>query len=93
MRVVLLPFDNYIEAHNVWYSSAARFSILFIHPSSLPCVVLCTVHGRYESFSNLCTNLDVHSLVMALHTSHCWYCGDGQQDPDEECDGGACAMA
>ena len=56
--------------------------------------VLATLMGadmqKYESFSNLCSNLDVHSLVMALHTSHCWYCGDGHQDPDEECDGGAC---
>ena len=44
---------------------------------------------KYESFSNLCTNLDVHSLVMALHSAHCWFCGDGQQDEDEQCDAGA----
>jgi len=44
--------------------------------------------AKYESFGNLCTNLDVHSLVMALHTAHCWFCGDGNQDDDEQCDGG-----
>ena len=44
--------------------------------------------GKYDSFNNLCTNLDVRSLVMALHTAHCWFCGDGQVDEDEECDGG-----
>ena len=46
--------------------------------------------GKYDSFANLCTNLDVHSLVMALHNAHCWFCGDGEQNEDEECDGGAC---
>ena len=44
---------------------------------------------KYESFSNLCTNLDVRSLVLALHNAQCWYCGDGQLDEGEQCDAGA----
>ena len=43
---------------------------------------------KYVEFGNLCTNLDVRSLVSAIHGSHCWYCGDGSVDDDEECDAG-----
>eukprot|EP01045_Picozoa_sp_COSAG04_P002069 COSAG04_NODE_73_length_29016_cov_7.345472_3_plen_576_part_00 len=44
---------------------------------------------KYEAFSNLCTNLDVRSLVLALHTATCWFCGDGSVDEGEQCDAGA----
>ena len=37
----------------------------------------------------MCTNLDVTTLVMAIHDSTCWFCGDGNQDEDEECDAGS----
>ena len=30
----------------------------------------------------------MRSLVNAIHDSHCWYCGDGIQDDDEQCDTG-----
>ena len=43
---------------------------------------------KYTEFGNLCTNLDVRSLVTAIHESHCWYCGDGAVDDDEQCDAG-----
>eukprot|EP01048_Picozoa_sp_COSAG05_P000243 COSAG05_NODE_6_length_45604_cov_26.489660_33_plen_929_part_00 len=43
---------------------------------------------NFENFGNLCTNLDVTSLVMAIHDSTCWFCGDDNQDEDEECDAG-----
>ena len=43
---------------------------------------------KYVAFGNLCTNLDVRSLVSAIHSSHCWYCGDRNVDADEECDAG-----
>ena len=43
---------------------------------------------KYDRFNNLCTNLDVHSLVMSLHEARCWYCGDGSVDENEECDAG-----
>ena len=43
---------------------------------------------KYVEFGNLCTNLDVRSLVSAIHGSHCWYCGDGSVDDDEECNAG-----
>ena len=43
---------------------------------------------KFQEFGNLCTNLDVRSLVNAIHTSHCWFCGDGINDEDEQCDTG-----
>ena len=43
---------------------------------------------KYTEFGNLCINLDVRSLVTAVHESHCWYCGDGNVDDDEQCDAG-----
>ena len=46
---------------------------------------------KYTEFGNLCTNLDVRSLVTAIHESHCWYCGDGNVDDDEQCDAGDAA--
>ncbi len=46
---------------------------------------------KYTEFGNLCTNLDVRSLVTAIHESHCWYCGDGAVDEDEQCDAGDAA--
>ena len=48
---------------------------------------------KYVEFGNLCTNLDVRSLVHAIHDSHCWYCGDGIEDDDEQCDTGASAIS
>jgi hypothetical protein len=43
---------------------------------------------QYHEFNSVCQNLDVVSLAMALYDSHCWYCGDGVQDVNEECDAG-----
>ena len=47
-----------------------------------------TDYDDYVAFDSLCTNMDVTSLVLAIHHSQCWYCGDGVLNEDEECDAG-----